>query len=230
MSILPAQGSGPPSPDERPIDASEHAVVEALRGGNEAAFMMLVTMYHPALVRLARSFVADDDTAQEVAQETWLAVLRGIDRFEERSSLKTWIFRILVNRARTRGVRDGRSVAFSALPTETGGDGPVVDPSRFAGDGAPWPGHWLYPPIDWQTTPEELALGAETRSIILDAIAALPAAQRAVITMRDIDGLSSDEVRAALGVSDANERVLLHRARSKVRAAVERYFERESAR
>jgi RNA polymerase sigma-70 factor (ECF subfamily) len=230
LNTMPAGGSDESPSRDWGVRTSERSLVEALRRGDDAAFMFLVTAYHAALVRLARMYVVDDATAEEVAQETWLAVLRGIDRFEERSSLKTWIFRILVNRAKTRGVRDGRTVPFSSLETSGDDDAPAVDADRFASDDSPWPGHWIYPPVDWQRTPEELALNAETRRVITDAIDALPPAQRAVITLRDVEGLSGDEVREALGVSEANVRVLLHRARARVRAALERYFERETRR
>jgi RNA polymerase sigma-70 factor, ECF subfamily len=230
LNTMPAGGGDESRLRDRETRTSERSLVEALRRGDEAAFMFLVTAYHAALVRLARMYVVDDATAEEVAQETWLAVLRGIDRFEERSSLKTWIFRILVNRARTRGVRDGRTVPFSSLENPGDDDAPAVDADRFASDDSAWPGHWIYPPVDWGRTPEDLALNAETRRVITEAIDALPPSQRAVITLRDVEGLSGDEVREALGVSDANVRVLLHRARTRVRAALERYFERETER
>jgi RNA polymerase sigma-70 factor, ECF subfamily len=207
---------------------SDAALVERMRRGDEDAFLFLVTRYHTALVRLARAYVRDEATAEEVAQETWLAVLRGIDRFEGRSSLKTWLFRILVNRAKTRGVRDGRIVPFSSLDAPEGGDSERDDDARFfPPDDPTLAGHWMYPPERWDTTPEELALSAETRQVIQEAINALPPTQRQVITLRDIEGWSAEEVCNALGLSETNGRVLLHRARSKVRAAVERYLEKE---
>jgi RNA polymerase sigma-70 factor (ECF subfamily) len=188
--------------------------------------MRLVEQLQGPLLRLARTYVSDPAVAEDVVQETWLAVLRGLDRFEGRSSLKTWIFSILMNRARTRAVREGRSIPFSALEDAAGEDeGPSVEPERFLPPDHPrWPGHWAAPPREWNTTPEAMALSGETRGIIDAAIADLKPAQREVITLRDIDGLTSTEVCQVLGISEVNQRVLLHRARSKVRAALERYL------
>jgi RNA polymerase sigma-70 factor (ECF subfamily) len=196
----------------------ERALVDALRRGEEGAFATLIADHTPMLVRVARMYVATDAVAEEVVQETWLGVLKGIDRFEGRASLRTWIFRILVNIAKTRGVREARSIPFSSVATP--GDEPSVDPDRFleSGDGG-----WALAPVSWQT-PEESLLAGETRDLILEAIAMLPPAQREVITLRDIQGWSSEEVRNALEVTETNQRVLLHRARSKVRGAIERYL------
>ena len=197
----------------------------ALRAGDESAFATLIDRHHAALVRLAMVYVGDRAVAEEVAQETWLGVLRGLDRFEARSSLKTWIFRILTNRAKTRGQREGRSVPFSSLASELDQDEPAVDPDRFLPpDHAQWPGHWAAPLPSWGDAPEERLLAGETSGVIREAIAGLPPAQREVITLRDVDGWSSSEVCELLQISDANQRVLLHRARSKVRQALERYF------
>jgi RNA polymerase sigma-70 factor, ECF subfamily len=200
--------------------SGDEALVEALRRGDEPAFAELVERYHPSLLRLAMSYVATKEQAEDAVQETWLGVLNGIDGFEGRSSLKTWIFRILVNRAKTKGVRERRSVPFSAL--DGGGDGddtePSVDPSRFRA------GAWSAPPESWEGVPEDRLLSAETRAVIEDAIAALPAMQRAVITLRDVRGFTAQEARDILDLTDANERVLLHRARSKVRARLEEYL------
>ena len=179
--------------------------------------MELVERYHAALVRLARSFVSTRAAAEDVAQETWLGVLNGLDRFEGRSSLKTWIFRILVNRAKTRGQRDARSVPFSSL-SGPGGE-PAVDPDRFMEEGA-----WASPPRPWEGEPEERLLAGEAREVIDAAIAELPPMQRRVITLRDLDGLDADETRELLDLTDGNQRVLLHRARSKVRQALEDYL------
>jgi RNA polymerase sigma-70 factor (ECF subfamily) len=172
------------------------------------------------LVRVARAYVPTQTAAEEVAADTWLAVLEGIDRFEERSSLKTWIFRILTNKAKTRGMRERRSLPFSALEA----DDLSVDPDRFHGPEHRWPGHWAAAP---QGFPEERLLAAETRDVVERAIEALPPAQRAVISLRDVEGWSADEVCNALTLSETNQRVLLHRARSAVRAALESYL-RES--
>jgi RNA polymerase sigma-70 factor, ECF subfamily len=192
-------------------------IVAALKRGDRAVFADLVDAYSPGLMRMALTFVRDRAVAEEVVQDTWIAVLRGIDRFEGRSSLKTWIYRILINTAKTRGRRESRSIPFSAA---AGSDEPVVDADRFLDAGHRWAGGWMLGPSEWQTPEEELLQG-ETRDTILQAIEQLPAAQRAVITMRDVEGFPAAEVSEALGISDGNQRVLLHRARSKVRAAVE---------
>jgi RNA polymerase sigma-70 factor (ECF subfamily) len=199
----------------------EHELVAALRAGDESAFRELIAMYNAMLVRVARAYVPTQTAAEEVAADTWLAVLEGIDRFQERSSLKTWIFRILTNKAKTRGMRERRSLPFSALESEESS----VDPDRFHGPEHRWPGHWAAPP---QGFPEERLLAAETREVIEQAIERLPPAQRAVISLRDIEGWDADEVCNALTLSETNQRVLLHRARSAVRAALESYLE-ESA-
>ncbi len=201
--------------------AEEIDLVEALKRGDEDAFASLVRRYHAALLRLALMYVATREQAEDVVAETWLGVLNGIDRFEGRSSLKTWIFRILVNRAKTKGVRERRSVPFSSLEGHDDEAAPSVDPARFAGAG-----FWSAPPDSWEGIPEERLLSAETRMVVDDAIAMLPEMQRAVITLRDVQGLSADEARDLLEVSDANQRVLLHRARSKVRARLEEYLGR----
>jgi RNA polymerase sigma-70 factor (ECF subfamily) len=204
----------------RPGVLPDEELVEAIRRGDEGAFAAMVDAYSPGLLRMARMFVRDRAVAEEIVQETWLAVLRGIDRFEGRSSLRTWIYRILMNTAKTRGQREARSLPFSAVVRA---DEPVVDPDRFLGPDHRWAGGWSLGPSEWPT-PEEELLSGETREVILDAIERLPEAQRAVITMRDLEGMESGEVAEALGISDGNQRVLLHRARSKVRAALERYF------
>lgn len=188
--------------------------------------MQLVEAYHTSMLRVARLFVPDEAVAEEVVQEAWLGVLRGLDRFEGRSSLKTWVFRILTNRARTRGRREGRSLPFSALgESATAGDEPAVDPDRFCpSDDPEWADHWVTFPRDWGELPEERLLARETLSIIGAALEALPPSQREVITLRDVEGWTSEEVCNALEISETNQRVLLHRARSKVRRALEQYF------
>jgi RNA polymerase sigma-70 factor (ECF subfamily) len=204
---------------------AEEALVEALRQGEESAFAELISLYSPALLRLAMTYTPSRAVAEEVVQETWLGVLRGLDRFEGRSSLKTWVFKILTNIATTRAARERRSVPFSALAArEAVEGGPAVDPERFfPPDHDQWPGHWALGPTSWQT-PEEGLLSGETRELVLREIGQLPPAQRTVITLRDIEGWPSEEVCEALGVSEGNQRVLLHRARSKVRGALEQYF------
>ena len=203
---------------------SDAELIASLRAGDEAAFGQLVDRYHASLVRIARLYVSSQAVAEEVAQETWLGVLNGLDRFEERSSLKTWIFRILANIAKTRGVREGRSIPFSsAAPDEE--NGPSVDADRFIpADAERAPRHWAIPPAVWSTEPDERLLAGEVRELIFRAIDGLPPNQRACIVMRDVEGFGADEVRNELGVGETNQRVLLHRARSKVRQALEDYF------
>jgi RNA polymerase sigma-70 factor (ECF subfamily) len=193
-------------------------VVSALRAGDEAAFAALVREHGPSMLRVAQLFVRSRAVAEEVVQEAWLGVLKGIDSFEGRSSLKTWIFRILTNTAKTRAERESRSVPLSALVRD---DEPAVDPDRFLGADEHFAGHWTAPPTAW---PEERLLGTETLDVIRRSIEKLPPNQAAVITMRDVEGLSSEDVRNALGLSETNQRVLLHRARSKVRSALEDYM------
>ncbi|HEX9372721.1 MAG TPA: sigma-70 family RNA polymerase sigma factor [Roseiflexaceae bacterium] len=206
--------------------AEELRLVAALRAGDEAAFATLIDRYHASLLRLAMLYVPSRAVAEEVAQETWLGVLQGIGRFEGRSSLKTWIFRILTNRARTRGQREGRSVPFSALAGAAAEPGePAVDPDRFLPPEHEDAGWWVSYPQSWHDRPEERLLSQETQSVLRQAIDALPPSQREVITLRDLEGWASDEVCGALSVSEANQRVLLHRARSKVRRALEQYFD-----
>jgi RNA polymerase sigma-70 factor (ECF subfamily) len=201
----------------------DRELVEALRAGDEDAFRDLVREYQPSLVRVARIYVPTQAAAEEVAAETWLAVLNGLDRFEGRSSLRTWIYRILTNIAKTRAVRDRRTLPFSALQEPGRVPEAAVDADRFLDPEHPrWPGHWAVKPEAW---PEDALLAAETRARLAEAIEALPATQRAVISLRDLEGWSSEEVRNALDLSETNQRVLLHRARSKVRAALEDYLQ-----
>ena len=202
---------------------SEAQLLEALRAGDEDAFRTLVREYTPSLVRVARIYVPTQAAAEEVAQETWLGVLNGLSRFEGRSSLRTWIFRILTNIAKTRAKRDGRTLPFLALSEPGRVPEAAVDADRFLDPEHPrWPGHWALKPEAW---PEDALVAAETREKLAEAIETLPAAQRTVISLRDIEGWSSEEVRNALELSETNQRVLLHRARSKVRAALESYLD-----
>jgi RNA polymerase sigma-70 factor, ECF subfamily len=172
------------------------------------------------MIRVAMAYVPSRAAAEEAVQETWIAVMRGIGDFEGRSSLKTWIFRILTNVAMRSGARERRSVPFSALAEAEDTGEPSVDPARFS----PADGHWAVPPVGWPT-PEEGLLAGETREVITAAIAELAPAQRTVIALRDVEGWSSEEVSEALEISAGNQRVLLHRARSRVRAAIERYYD-----
>jgi RNA polymerase sigma-70 factor, ECF subfamily len=199
-------------------------LVQALRKGDEAAFTTLVRDYHSSLLRVAHIYVSSRAVAEEVVQEAWIGVLRGLDGFEGRSSLRTWIFRILTNIAKTRGEREGRTIPLSALQRPDVVPEAAVEPERFRPPDDPaWPGHWSSPPQQWNA-PEERLLGGEARRVVEGAIGALPPSQRAVMSLRDVEGWSADEVCNALGVSETNQRVLLHRARAKVRRALEEYF------
>jgi RNA polymerase sigma-70 factor (ECF subfamily) len=198
---------------EELLSAEDAKLVEGLRRGDEAAFRAVMRDYGSAMLRVAQMYVSSRAVAEEVVQEAWLGVLKGIGRFEGRSSLKTWLFRIVANTAKTRGVRESRSVPFSAL----GDDEDAVDPDRFLGPDERFPGHWAQPP-------EGRLLADEAMQVIERAIERLAPAQRAVITLRDLQGLSSEEVRNALDLTETNQRVLLHRARAKVRGALEEYM------
>ena len=203
---------------------NELLLTQRLLARDETAFSELVANLHGSLLRLALTFVADRGAAEEVVQETWLGVIKGLQSFEGRSSLKTWIFRILVNRARTRGARDGRVLTFSALDLSEGETSEMTD--RFTSQG-----RWLHPPTNWaEQNPEDLLLRREALEALHGAIADLPASQRAVITLRDIEGLESPEVCNILSISETNLRVLLHRARTKVRTAVEQRLGRGDTR
>ncbi len=197
--------------------AADDITVSRLRAGDEDAFRDLVARYHVHLLRFARTFVANPATAEEVVQETWVAVLKGLDRFEGRSSLKSWIYSILANRARTRAVRDGRMMLFSEMASVSDEDGPAVDPSRFNAAG-----YWDQPPRPWDDfSPERLAASAQIRARLDAALEELPEAQRAVVVLRDVEACSSEEACNILGISETNQRVLLHRGRSRLRRALE---------
>jgi RNA polymerase sigma-70 factor (ECF subfamily) len=198
----------------------DQALVAALRAGEEPAFREVVAGYHAAMMRLALFHVSTRAVAEEVVQETWLAVLKGLDRFEGRSSFKTWVFTILANRARTRGEREHRSVPFSSLQADERILG--VPGDRFRPPSDRWPGHWSEPPTPWTDIPDARLEGLETRALIVNAIRSLPQQQRDVIALRDVEGWTADEVCSALDISEGNQRVLLHRARGKVRAILER--------
>lgn len=200
---------------------AESQLIAALRAGDEDAFAEMTRAYNGSLVRVAQIYVSGRAVAEEVVQETWLAVLDGLDRFEGRSSLKTWIFRILTNKAKTRAKRERRTIPFSELEPSRVPE-PALEPERFRGADDPrWPGHWATPPQAW---PEDRLLSAETRDRLAAAIDGLPGGQRAVISLRDVEGWSAEEVCNALELSETNQRVLLHRARSKVRKALEGYL------
>ena len=203
-------------------------LVEQLRSGNEAAFVSLIDRYAPTMLRLAMVYVRARAIAEEVVQETWMAVLEGLNRFEGRSSLKTWLFRILTNCAITRAQREGRSIPFSSLEAiDTDHAEHAVDPDQFLPADHRWSGHWVSFPSNWQEVPEERLLSQETRAHLEKAINALPPSQREIIILRDIEGWSSVETCGFLGISEVNQRVLLHRARTKVRTVLENYFQEE---
>jgi len=232
--LLAGEAADAPRARVRPSDEREHGslspedrrLVARLRAGDEAAFMELVERYQGPLLRLALSFVPSHAVAEEVVQETWLGVIQGIDRFEGRSSLRTWLFRILVNRAKTRGERERRTVPFSALAQAEAGSGEaVMDADRFLPADHAWAGHWTAHPRSWGEGPESRLLAKETTRIVTEAIDALPAGQRAVVSLRDVAGWSSEEVCEELGISEVNQRVLLHRGRTKVRNALERHLD-----
>ena len=201
-----------PSPD------LDRVVVDALRAGDASAFRDLVRRHHAAMVAVALRYVHDRQVAEDVVQETWLALIERLDRFEGRSSLKTWLFTVLSNRARTHWRRQTRVV-----PGLEDGGWAAVDPDRFRGPHDRWPGHWARPPVDWDVPAARTEAG-ELRDVIHRAIRQLPAGQAAVITLRDVEGWTATEVCAALDLSPGNQRVLLHRARSRVRSALDPYL------
>ena len=206
-------------------ETDEATLVTRLRGGDEAAFTTIVDRYHGAMLRVARGFVHDHATAEEVVQDAWMGVLKGLGSFEGRSSLRSWIFAIVVNRAKTKAVREARSTPFSALATqEAAGTQPSVDPDRFRGPDMEWPGHWAEPPRPWAENPEARLLQGETMAYLERALEELPPAQRSVIMMRDFAGYDAQAICNALDISETNMRVLLHRARSRIRGQLEQYL------
>ncbi len=207
------------------LPATDEALVHALEARDEDAFSHLVELWSPIMRRVARTHVSTDASADEVVQDAWLAVLRGIDRFEGRSSLRTWVFRILANTAKTRGIRERRTVPMSSLgPEELG---PTVDPHRFQGAEDRYPGGWVSFPAAWPS-PEQHAVGGDVTRVVAQAIATLPHQQRTVVTLRDVHGFDADEVCGLLDLSPGNQRVLLHRARAVVRARLEELFGSEA--
>lgn len=205
------------------VGADESALVARLRDGDERAFESVVEAFYPSMIAIARGYVRSRAVAEEVVQEAWLGVLKGLDRFEERSSLRTWVLQIVANIARTRAIREARSVPFSSF--ETNDAEPAVEPERFRGADDPFPGHWRSYPTDWRTIPEQKLLSGETLDLVKQAIESLPETQKLVITLRDVTGCTADEVCETLGLSPENQRVLLHRARARVRARLERHVD-----
>jgi RNA polymerase sigma-70 factor (ECF subfamily) len=207
-----------------PAAPEEAELLARLRAGDEHAFESLVQAHHGTMIAIAATYVRTRAVAEEVVQDAWLGVVKGLDRFEGRSSLRTWILSILINTARGRGAREARSVPFSSVASDEERE-PAVDADRFRRPGEAFAGHWSSYPGDWSQVPDQKLLGRETLEVVKRRIGDLPEAQRRVITMRDIAGCSAEEVCEVLEISPANQRVLLHRARSKVRAALERHLD-----
>jgi len=206
-------------------------LVAALMAGDDDAFARIVDAWSPSMLRLARYYVNSDSVAEDVVQEAWLGVLRGLDRFEGRSRLRTWALRIVANIAKTAAQKERRAVPFATGGTEgpggsgdLPGPGPSVPPSRFWPAGEPRAGAWRTPPHPWPSLPEDEVLSTEAVEVVRQAVAVLPEGQRAVIELRDLDGYDAAEVCDVLGLTPVNQRVLLHRARATVRATVEPYF------
>jgi RNA polymerase sigma-70 factor (ECF subfamily) len=210
-----------PYPGPRVVRDSIDPDLEALRSGNDAAFEALIGRYHGPMMRLAMTYLRDRGAAEDAVQETWLTCLKTIDRFEGRSSLKTWIFGILLNVARSRRRKESRILPFTSLFRRDGGNdrGPTVDPRRFGSDGM-----WSAPPDSWSNVPESRLLDRETVGKVKAAIETLPAKQREVVILRDVAGFEADEVCALLSISQANQRVRLHRGRASVRKMLEEYL------
>ena len=224
MSAMP-QPAGPAARGALDVERDAR-LLAALRAGDEEAFAALVRRHHASMKRVARMYVSTDAVAEEVVQETWLAAIAGLERFEQRATFKTWLFHILANKAKTRGARERRSVPFASLAG--GDDAPAVPPERFQGRDDAWPGHWATPPRPWED-PERRLQSLEARECLRAAIGALPEVQQAVLTLRDVEGLEAEEVCRLLDLSDGNQRVILHRARARVRTELERYFEEAQA-
>lgn len=203
--------------------ATDEELLVRLKARDEQAFRELVNRYHSMLVTVARGYVSNRASAEDVAQETWMGVVRGIDAFEGRSSIKTWLYRIAANRAKTRGIKEGRSLPFASLGSDDEA-GPVVDADRFDGMGM-----WNSPLDDWDDDPLARLTSAETLAFVDETLLRLPEQQRMVVTLRDRQGWTSAEVCDALGLTEANQRVLLHRGRAKVRAALESHLQAEAA-
>ena len=221
---------GLPSTEEdvkqrRPASTADELLLDRLRSGDEAAFLELVQRYHSSLLSTAGFYVRRREVAEEVVQETWMGVLRGIRRFEARSSLKTWIFRILVNCAIKRRKREEKLVPFSSLAkTETEAAELAVSPDRFHPAGDQSQGHWAFPPASWGENPEKRLLAQESMAQLRLTTEKLPPAQKMIVTLRDVSGWTSQEVCTLLEISESNQRVLLHRARSKIRSALQIYL------
>lgn len=221
----PACATVEPGEPTRARTAPESRLVEALRAGDEDAFVRLVRLHGPTMLRIARLYTSSRAVAEEVVQETWVGVVTGIGRFEGRSSFRTWLFRILVNRAKTRAASERRSVTFAELSEAEVAEPEVsIEADQFRGAGDRWADHWTSSPQRWADHPEESLLSRETIAIVERAATSLPAAQRAVVILRDVVGCDAHEVCDILGITATNQRVLLHRARTKVRTALEQHL------
>lgn len=215
----PGDGTGTETTSIPPDDV----LVAGLRSRDEATFARLLDSWTPAMIHVAQAHVSTPDSAAEVVQDTWLAVIRGVDRFEGRSSLRTWVFRILTNLAKTRGMRERRTLPWSGLMPLSEDLPPTVEPERFRGPDDEYPGHWLAFPAPWRT-PERAALDGEIRLLLRRLLADLPDRQRIVVLLRDVEGYTADEVCSMLDLSAGNQRVLLHRGRATVRAGLAGYL------
>ena len=208
-----------------PVTTGEAALVASLRQGDDGAFDELVNRHHSALIRMAMGYVADREVAEEVVQDTWMAVIESLDRFEGRSSLRTWIFGIMIHKAKDRGVREKRHTTFSAFETFDEDKEEIVDPSRFHHSGE-WAGHWALPPQPWDNrTPESLLASQQAVNAMQRAIEALPTTLKEVLLLRDVEGVEAKEVCGMLKITETNLYVRLHRARERVRQAVENYLQ-----
>jgi len=216
--------TSPGSPEAQTTADPDAEVLARLRRGDDRAFADLVDRWSPTMLRVARAYVSNAQSAEDAVQDAWLGVVRGLAAFEGRSTLRTWVFTILMNRARTRGSREARSVPMSSLAGDDGG--PTVDPDRFRGREDPYPDHWTPTgiPVRWEGQPEGRLLAGETMRLLGAALTALPPRQRVVVTLRDVQGLTSDEACEALGITAQNQRVLLHRGRAALRQALEDYY------
>lgn len=203
----------------------DETLLARLREGDEEAYMMLVEKYHAMLIRTALIYVHDRSVAEEVVQDTWIGFLQGLRRFEGRSSVKTWLFSILINRAKTQALRESHYVTAGDMLSTDDDDGATVDPARFYPAGTPDAGEWSVNPNRWDEIPEERLLSLEVRQVAQAAIDKLPPMQRQVITLRDVEGWEAEHVCGLLNITDANQRVLLHRARAAVRQSLERYLD-----
>lgn len=232
--LASSRATGPSELTQTPCDddgvsdtGCDDDTLKALRAGDEDAFRDLVSAHHKAMVRLAKSYVSSEAVAEEVAQDTWMAVLRGLDSFEGRSSLKTWIFSVLVNRARSRWRSELRNLPLSDVAAEES-RARTVDPERFLGPDEPFGGSWSKPPVRISSIPEEHVLNDEIRRVVDEEISKLPLLQQQVVTLRDVQGWPSQDICAVLGLTDSNQRVLLHRGRSRLRAQLESRLEEKT--